>query len=87
MPLYLKVLQTKKCDPTPSPSVVFTFRLTIESIKELGGVSLNALSIIYEAIPTSLWGINEREMANIEAVRLPMLYIVIPPLDHPSKSL
>jgi len=25
--------------PTPSPSVVFTFGLTVESIKELGGAS------------------------------------------------
>jgi hypothetical protein len=31
------VLRAKKRTPTPSPSVVFTFGLTIQSIKELGG--------------------------------------------------
>jgi len=33
-------LQDKECAPTPSPSNVFIFGLTIESIKELGGASL-----------------------------------------------
>jgi len=32
-----KVLQTKKRALTPYPSIVFTFRLTIESTKEFGG--------------------------------------------------
>jgi hypothetical protein len=32
-----KVLRTKKHASTPYPSVVFTFRLTIESTKEFGG--------------------------------------------------
>jgi len=34
------VLQTKEHTPTPYPSVVFTFGLTLESIKEFGGASL-----------------------------------------------
>jgi hypothetical protein len=33
------VLRTKERAPTPSPSIVFTFGLAIESIKELGGAS------------------------------------------------
>jgi len=37
MPFYPKVLRAKKRAPTPSPFVVFTFGLIIESIKELGG--------------------------------------------------
>jgi hypothetical protein len=35
------VLQARECAPTPSPSVVFIFRLTVESIKELGGASIS----------------------------------------------
>jgi hypothetical protein len=34
-----KVLQARERGPTPSPSNVFTFGLTIESIKEFGGAS------------------------------------------------
>jgi hypothetical protein len=34
-----KVLRTKERAPTPSPFVEFTFGLTVESIKELGGAS------------------------------------------------
>jgi hypothetical protein len=37
-PFTLEVLRAKEHTPTP-PSIVFTFGLTIESIKELGGVS------------------------------------------------
>jgi hypothetical protein len=33
------VLRVKELAPTPSPSVVFTFGLVVESIKELGGAS------------------------------------------------
>jgi hypothetical protein len=36
----LEVLQAKECALTFSFFVVFTFGLTIESIKELGGVSI-----------------------------------------------
>jgi hypothetical protein len=32
------VLRTREHAPTPSPSIVFTFGLTIKSTKELGGV-------------------------------------------------
>jgi hypothetical protein len=38
-PSTFEVLPTKECTPTPYPSIVFTFRLTIESIKEFGGMS------------------------------------------------
>jgi hypothetical protein len=31
------VLQTRACTPTLYPSIVFTFGLTIESIKKFGG--------------------------------------------------
>jgi hypothetical protein len=37
MPLYLEMLRAKECALTPSPSIVFTIGLAIESIKELGG--------------------------------------------------
>jgi hypothetical protein len=40
MPLYpAKVRQARECAPIP-PFIIFTFGLTIESIKELGGVSI-----------------------------------------------
>ncbi len=39
-PSTLEMLQTQECTPTPSPFVVSTFGLIIESIKELGGVSI-----------------------------------------------
>jgi hypothetical protein len=42
-PSTLKVLWTKECTPTPYPSVVFTFGLTFEFIKEFGGVSLSTI--------------------------------------------
>jgi len=35
-----KLLWAKECAPTPSPSTIFTFEFEVESIKELGGVSL-----------------------------------------------
>jgi hypothetical protein len=34
-----EVLRTRECAPTLSPSIVLTFRLAVESIKELEGVS------------------------------------------------
>jgi hypothetical protein len=40
MPFYPEVLRTKECAPTFSPFVVFTFKLAIEPIEELGGASL-----------------------------------------------
>jgi len=39
MPFYPKMLRAKERGPTPYPFVVFTFRLTIVSIKEFGGAS------------------------------------------------
>ncbi len=36
-----EVLWTKERTPTPYPSVAFTFGFAIESIKELGGESIN----------------------------------------------
>jgi hypothetical protein len=38
-PFTLKMLRAKECAVTISRSTVFTFRFTIESIKELGGAS------------------------------------------------
>jgi hypothetical protein len=35
-----EVLQPEECAPTPSPYIVFTFGLEVESIKELKGASL-----------------------------------------------
>jgi len=35
-----KVLQAREHAPTPYYSVIFTFGLTVESIKELGGASI-----------------------------------------------
>jgi hypothetical protein len=35
-----KVLQAKEHTPIPSPSILFTFGLEVESIKELGGTSI-----------------------------------------------
>jgi hypothetical protein len=37
------VLQTRECALTPSPFVVFTFGLVVESIEELGGASMVVL--------------------------------------------
>jgi hypothetical protein len=39
-PSTLKVLRTKECTPTFYPSTIFTFGLTIESIKEFEGASI-----------------------------------------------
>jgi hypothetical protein len=52
-PYTLKVLQTKEHALTPFPFVVFTFRLAIESIKELGGASLWKLQIVCQTIPST----------------------------------
>jgi hypothetical protein len=38
-----KVLWVRECTPTPYPSVVFTFGLEVESIKEFGNASRRAL--------------------------------------------
>jgi hypothetical protein len=38
-PSTLKVLRAKECTTIPYPFVVFSFGLTVESIKEFGGVS------------------------------------------------
>jgi len=35
-----EVLQAKEHTPTPSPSIVFTFGLVVESIKEVEGASI-----------------------------------------------
>jgi len=42
-----KVLQARECTPTPSPSIVFTFGLVVESIKEFENVSIVALQCAY----------------------------------------
>jgi hypothetical protein len=40
-PFTHEVLQARERTPTPCPSVVFTFQLVVESIKEFGGVSVH----------------------------------------------
>jgi len=55
-PLYPKVLLTKECAPTISPFVVFTFGLEVESIKELGVVSLYVGAI--NTIPAWQWKVH-----------------------------
>jgi hypothetical protein len=44
-PFTFEVLQAKERAPTLSPFVVFTFGLLVESIKELGGVSLTPFQV------------------------------------------
>jgi hypothetical protein len=39
-PFTPEVLQFKECAPIPSPSIIFTFGLEVESIKEFKGASL-----------------------------------------------
>ncbi len=41
-----EVLRTKECAPTPYPSVVFTFKLAVESTKEFGGASSKVLKTL-----------------------------------------
>jgi hypothetical protein len=45
------MLQVRGCAPTPSPSNVFTFGLTIDSIKELGGASIG----VFKTIPNPIF--------------------------------
>jgi hypothetical protein len=40
-PFTPEVLRIKECTPTSYPSVVFTFGLIVESIKEFGGASIH----------------------------------------------
>jgi hypothetical protein len=44
------MLQVKKRTPIVSPSIIFTFELTFESIKELGGASKNIYSKVNELL-------------------------------------
>jgi hypothetical protein len=53
MPLYPKVLRARERTPTPFSSVVFTFGLAIESIKELWGALDNLKHKLYMA--HNLW--------------------------------
>ncbi len=39
-PFTFEVLRARERVPTPSPSIIFTFGLVVESIKELRGVSI-----------------------------------------------
>jgi hypothetical protein len=43
------MLRAREHAPVPSPSVVFTFGLTVKSIKELGGASLQVTQLVGEA--------------------------------------
>jgi len=40
------VLRLKECAPTPSPFIVFTFGLIVESIKELGSASKRMIIVV-----------------------------------------
>jgi hypothetical protein len=42
------MLRTRERTPTLFPSVVFTFGLIVESIKELGGASYNDIEEAFE---------------------------------------
>jgi hypothetical protein len=59
-----KVLRAREHNPTPSPSIVFTFWLAVESIKELGGVSL-VLSIIFFTLYFVPHKIMNQKLSNI----------------------
>jgi hypothetical protein len=41
-----KVLRARECAPTPYPFAVFTFKLIVESIKESGGASHDATTML-----------------------------------------
>jgi hypothetical protein len=45
-----EMLQAKERAPTPYPSIVFTFRLVVESTKEFWGVLTNVSANIYTYI-------------------------------------
>jgi hypothetical protein len=40
------VLRARECALTPSPSIIFTFGLAVESIKELGGASHGIIALV-----------------------------------------
>jgi hypothetical protein len=47
------VLRAKECVLTPSPFIIFTFELAVESIKELGGASISIallLVLMYDCV-------------------------------------
>jgi hypothetical protein len=51
-----KMLRARERTPTPYPSIVFTFKLTIESIRELGGASTcKVYKTLSDKILASLW--------------------------------
>jgi hypothetical protein len=45
-----KVLRARERAPTPSPSVIFTFKLVVESIKESGSVSCTLLLSLWNSL-------------------------------------
>jgi hypothetical protein len=46
MPLYPQNVAIKEPAPTPYPSNVFMFKLTIESTKEFGGASQHIIDLL-----------------------------------------
>jgi hypothetical protein len=55
------MLQAKERAPTPSPSAIFTCRLVIESIKELGGASQSIYPMLGYVIENNLSQFDQRE--------------------------
>jgi hypothetical protein len=49
------MLRAKECASTPSPSIVFTFGLAIESIKEFGGASNKFIKIKFVPLNSRLF--------------------------------
>ncbi len=56
-----EMLQAKERAPTPSPSAIFTCRLVIESIKELGGASQSIYPMLGYVIENNLSQFDQRE--------------------------
>jgi hypothetical protein len=54
-PSTFEVLRTKECTPTHFPSVVFTFGLAVESIKEFRGASLMIFGLLSTNIDQNLY--------------------------------
>jgi hypothetical protein len=80
-PSTLKVLRVRKCGLTP-PFVVFTFRLVVESIKELGGAStidlLTIKKIIYNFRVQSVASILRGEQISLNFLDINQIFKLPP---------